>query len=145
MLLKKCLDFSTPGPKSLKNHKCSVETSSKILQKNCLDFSTPGPKSLKNHIFSVEKSSKNIPKNCSNFSDPMSKITQNSFKKHLKIQIVFQKNHGTENRFRFVRFGINCRFRRFGSKRFRFPVPGSVPTLPETRWSPSDLTSRSRS
>ena len=91
-LQKKCLDFSTTGQKSFKNHKKSLKNHKKIiqkswkksfkkcstnLQKNCLDFSTPGPKSAKNYDFPVEQSFKKIQKKCLDFSDPMFKIPQN--------------------------------------------------------------------
>ena len=68
ILQKNCLHFSTPCPKSLKNHDCSVETSFIIFQKKCLHFSTPCPTSLKNHYFSFEKSFIIFQKNCLQFS-----------------------------------------------------------------------------
>ena len=57
--------------------------------------------------------------------DPICKNIEKS-KTEIKMDETNVGSHGTENRFRFGWFGINCRFRQFGSKWFRLTVPSSV-------------------
>ena len=95
---EKCLNFSTPGSKSLKNHDFPVEKSLKKIPKKLFKLLDPRSKITQKSLFSGRKIVKNFPKEMFKLLDPRSKITEKSWfsgRKSIKKfpQQLFVQNH----------------------------------------------------